>query len=68
MHRVSLCGPTPGSLCTYVHDPIRYLREQHPEVRDFSHLRRVPHIEAYIARSAPRPPSLTNDLHILHQR
>jgi site-specific recombinase XerD len=46
---------------------IRYLREQHPEVRDFSNLRRVPHIEAYITHLAPRlrPASLCNDLCIL---
>ena len=46
---------------------IRYLREHHPDVRDFSHLRRMPHIEAYITHLAARlrPPSLANDLCIL---
>jgi site-specific recombinase XerD len=46
---------------------IRYLREHHPDVRDFSHLRRIPHIEAYITHLAARlrPPSLANDLCIL---
>ena len=45
---------------------IRYLRAEHLEVRDFSHLRRVPHIEAYIKltrnasfRSRPRPSNLS---------